>query len=170
VLQLQLLQAQRMLQLDQQAMQPKEAAKAAGGKRDNNTIIKPIFTKFKKLIRRHKHLRQFFDYRLYKENKVSLVDFEKLFSFAELKGHLEELKELLNAEYVALLQPKSSYSEVRTSAYQEYIDRIFSSLNYANSYADRMTMLYANRKHQPQLEQVEEFRAALIKQTNLKVQ
>ena len=158
-----------MLQLEQ-AMLPKEAAKQSNGKRDNNTIIKPIFTKFKKLIRRHKHLRQFFDYRVYKENKVSLVDFEKLFSFAELKGCLDELKVLLNAEYPALLQPKSSYSEVRISAYQEYIDRIFSALNYANSYSDRMTMLYANRKHQPQLEQVEEFRDTLLQQTNLKVQ
>lgn len=35
-------------------------------KRDNNTILKPIFTKFKKLIRKHKPFKNFFEYRTYK--------------------------------------------------------------------------------------------------------
>lgn len=144
------------------ADQAKDVAKPSSSKRDNNTILKPIFTKFKKIIRRHKHFRQFFDYRLYKENKVSLVDFEKLFSFAEIKGLLEELKALLNIEYVGLMVPKPNYSETRKVAYQEYIDRIFSALNYANSFADRMTILYANRKHLVQLEQIIEFRSEML--------
>lgn len=155
VLQLQIMQAQRLLQLQQLAEPAKETAKAAqAGKRENNTILKPIFTKFKKLIRKHRTLRQFFDYRLYKENRVSLLDFEKLFSYAEIKGTFGELKMLLNQEYSALLQPKASFSETRTSAYQEYIDRIFSAINYANSHVDRMEILYASRKHQAQLDQV----------------
>lgn len=132
-------------------------------KRENNTILKPIFTKFKKLLKKHKQLKHFFDHRAYKENKVSLVDFEKLFSFVEIKGLWDELQNTLNREKATLCMPKLNYNDIRKEAYLEYSNRIFETLNTNMDYVERMNHLYANRKHKSQLDQIEQFRIELLR-------
>jgi hypothetical protein len=50
------------------------------------------------------------------------------------------------------------------TSYHEYIDRIYSSLAFADDYAERMDILYSYRKHHSQLDQIVVFRTELIKE------